>query len=163
MFKFAIPFTTDCLSWIHWYLPTDILLKNHILLLFKIYVHNSRKHENVSLNNHIRNVTKVKNIEEKIAGNNEKKIMLITKPGKKNWKQVKQAKGMGVEYFCCEISVASVINYLFILFCFFSLFFVCVCVINFCGSFVILFWCYLITNEINVTKKKIQNIFASIY
>ena len=41
----------------------DILLKNHILLLFKIYVCSSRKHEKISLNNLIRNVTKVKNIE----------------------------------------------------------------------------------------------------
>ena len=49
----------------------DILLKNHILLLFKIYVYNSRKHEKMSLNNLIINITKVKNNEKEIAGNNE--------------------------------------------------------------------------------------------
>ena len=60
----------------------DILLKNHILLLFKIYVYNSRKHEKISLNN-LRNVTKVKNIEREIAEKNEKKLCCITKSGKK--------------------------------------------------------------------------------
>ena len=60
----------------------DILLKNHILLLFKVYVYNSRKHEKISLNNLIRNVTKVKNIEKEIAKNNEKNIILYNK----NWK-----------------------------------------------------------------------------
>ena len=63
----------------------DILPKNRILLLFKIYVYNSRKHEKVLLNNLIRNVMKVKNIEKEIAGNNEIKVMLccMTKSGKK--------------------------------------------------------------------------------
>ena len=61
----------------------DILLKNHILLLFEIYGYNSRKHEKNSLNNLIRNVTKVKNIEKEIAGNNEEKIMLHNKKWKK--------------------------------------------------------------------------------
>ena len=37
---------------------------------------------------------------------------------------------------------------------FFCLFFVYGCVINFCGSFLSLFWCYLIKNEINISKKK---------
>ena len=60
----------------------DILLKNQILLLFKVYVYNSRKHEKISLNNLIRNVTKVKNIEKEIAKNNEKNIILYNK----NWK-----------------------------------------------------------------------------
>ena len=59
------------------------LLKNHILLLFKIYVYNSRKHEKISLKNLIKNLTKVKNIEKEIAGNNEKKIMLYNKKWKK--------------------------------------------------------------------------------
>ena len=61
----------------------DTLLKNHILLLSKIYVYNSRKHEKISLKNLIRNVMKVKNIEKEIAGNNEKKLCCITKTGKK--------------------------------------------------------------------------------
>ena len=53
----------------------NILLRNHILLLFKISVYNSRKHEKISPNNLVRNVAKVKNIEKEIAGNNEKMIM----------------------------------------------------------------------------------------
>ena len=57
----------------------DTLLKNHILLLFKIYVYNSKKHEKISLKNLIRNITKVKNIEKEIAENNEKKVMLYNK------------------------------------------------------------------------------------
>ena len=61
------------------------LLKNHILLLFKIYVYNSRKHEKISLKTLIRNLTKVKNIEKEIAGNNGKKIMLYNK----KWKKLK--------------------------------------------------------------------------
>ena len=61
----------------------DILLKNDILLLFKIYVYISRKHEKISLKNLIRNVTKVKNIEKEIAGNNEKKVMLYNKKWEK--------------------------------------------------------------------------------
>ena len=63
----------------------DILIKNHILLLFKIYVYNSRKHEKISPNNLIRDVAKVKNIEKEIARNNDKKLCCITKCGK-NWK-----------------------------------------------------------------------------
>ena len=61
----------------------DILLKNHILLLFKIYVYSSRKHEKMSLKNLLRNVTKVKNIEKEIAGNTEKKLCCIIKSGEK--------------------------------------------------------------------------------
>ena len=47
-----------------------------------MYVYNSRKHGKNSLNNLTKNVTKVKNIEKEIAGNNEKKIYCITKIGK---------------------------------------------------------------------------------
>ena len=72
---------TACLGFTNTYC-NDILLKNHILLLFKIYVYNSRKHEKISLNN-LRNVTKVKNIEREIAEKNEKKLCCITKRGKK--------------------------------------------------------------------------------
>ena len=54
--------------------------------------------------------------------------------------------------------------YFFIYLCFCFIFFICffhfficmclfVCAIIFCGSFVILLWCYLIKNEINITKK----------
>ena len=49
----------------------------------KSFVYNSRKHEKISLKNLITNVTKVKNIEKEIAGNNEKKVMLYNKKWKK--------------------------------------------------------------------------------
>ena len=57
----------------------DNLFRNHILFLFKTYIYNSRKHEKTSLDDLIRNVTKVKSTEKEIAGNNEKKIMLYDK------------------------------------------------------------------------------------
>ena len=57
----------------------DTLLKNHILLLFKFYVYNGSKHENISLNNLLRNVRKFKDIEKEIPGNNEKRSYCITK------------------------------------------------------------------------------------
>ena len=147
-----------------WDITKDLLLKNHILLLFKIYVYNSKKHEKISLSNLIRNVTKVKNIEKKIGRNNERKIMLYQKKwekietqlnenGYKSFKSlINLSMGWGVEHFCCEISVVFC-YYLFIYFnlVFFLCFFVCVCVINVWGSFVILFLCYLIKNEINIT------------
>ena len=47
------------------------------------------------------------------------------------------------------------IYFILLLFYFFIFLFVCVCIINFCGSFVILFWCYLIKNEIIITKEKV--------
>ena len=57
----------------------DTLLKNHILLLFKFYVYNGSKHENISLNNLLRNVRKFKDIEKEIPGNNETRSYCITK------------------------------------------------------------------------------------
>ena len=124
----------------------DILPKNRILLLFKIYVYNSRKHEKVLLNNLIRNVTKVKNIENEIAGNNEIKVMLCDK----KWKKIENKlnpvsliypRGGGETFLlrkiCCFLLLLFYLS--FSLFYFFSLFFVCVCVITFCGSFIILF------------------------
>ena len=48
-----------------------------------MYVYNSRKHGQISLNNLIRNVMKVKNIEKEIAGNNAKRVMLYNEKWKK--------------------------------------------------------------------------------
>ena len=59
------------------------ILKNHILLLFKIYVYKSRKHEKISTKNLSRNLTKIKNFEREIAGNNEEKIRLCNKKWEK--------------------------------------------------------------------------------
>ena len=59
-----------------------------------------------------------------------------------------------MKHFSWELS-AVFCYYLFInLFFFLFLFFVWVCVIDFCGSFVILFWHYFIKNEINIINKK---------
>ena len=101
----------------------DTLLKNHILLLFKIYVYNSRKHEKISLKNLIRNITKVKNIEKEIAEKNKKRLCCITKIGKKlktnskkNVSLINLSKGWGVKYFCREISVVFCYSFFFLCF-----------------------------------------------
>ena len=49
-----------------------LLLQNHLLLIFKIYINNSRRSESLILKSLIRDITKIKNIEEKISINNEK-------------------------------------------------------------------------------------------
>ena len=59
------------------------ILKNHILLLFKIYVYKSIKHEKISVKNLSRNLTKIKNVEREIAGNNDEKIRLCNEKWKK--------------------------------------------------------------------------------
>ena len=41
-----------------------ILLQNHLLLIFKIYIYNSRRSESLIVKSLIREMTKVKNIEE---------------------------------------------------------------------------------------------------
>ena len=63
----------------------DILLKIHILLLFKMYAYNSRKHEKNSPDNLIRNVTTIlrKILRKKLLETMEKKLFCITKSGKK--------------------------------------------------------------------------------
>ena len=61
----------------------DILLINHIPLLSKVYVYNSRKHEQISLYNLVKNVTKATNMEKEIAAKNEKMIRLYNKKWKK--------------------------------------------------------------------------------
>ena len=43
------------------------------LLIFKIYIYNSRRSESLKIKSLIREIAKVKNIEEKISLNNEKK------------------------------------------------------------------------------------------
>ena len=56
-----------------------LLLENHILLLFKNYLYNSRTQGIIKLSKFIRIIAKVKNIEKEIAGDNDKKIMLYNK------------------------------------------------------------------------------------
>ena len=50
-----------------------LLIQNHLLLIFKIYIFNSRRSESLKIKSLIREITKVKNIEEKFSLNNEKK------------------------------------------------------------------------------------------
>ena len=52
-----------------------LLLQNHLLLMFKIYIYNSRRSESLILKSLIREITKVKNIEEKVSINNEKNVV----------------------------------------------------------------------------------------
>ena len=109
----------------------DILLKNHILLLFKTYVYNSRKHEKMLLSNLIRNIKKVKKSKilwKKLLETMKRRLCYRTKSGKKNWKQLRQETvvsliyrrvGGRVEHFCCEISVVFlwlICNFILLLF-----------------------------------------------
>ena len=50
-----------------------LLIQNYLLLIFKIYIYNSRRSESLKIKSLIREITKVKNIEEKISLNNKKK------------------------------------------------------------------------------------------
>ena len=43
-----------------------LLIQNHLLLIFKIYIYNSKRSESLKIKSLIREITKVKNIEEKI-------------------------------------------------------------------------------------------------
>ena len=61
-----------------------LLLQNHLLLIFKIYIYNSRKSESLKIKSLIRETTKVKNIEEKISLNNKKKHAIY----KRKWQLV---------------------------------------------------------------------------
>ena len=49
------------------------ILQNHVLLIFKLYVYQSMEKGVLNLNSLIKNVTKVKNLERKIASVCEKK------------------------------------------------------------------------------------------
>ena len=44
-----------------------LLIQNYLLLIFKIYIYNSRRSESLKIKSLIREITKVKNIEEKIS------------------------------------------------------------------------------------------------
>ena len=46
--------------------PELLLIENHLLLIFKIYIYNSKKSESLKIKSLLREITKVKNIEEKI-------------------------------------------------------------------------------------------------
>ena len=60
------------------------LIQNHLLLIFKIYIYNPRRSKSLMIKFLIKEIMKVKNIEEKISINNEKKHTMY----KKKWQQV---------------------------------------------------------------------------
>ena len=60
-----------------------LLIQNHLLLVFKIYIYNTRGSESLKMKSLIRAITKVKNIEEKISLNNEKKMLYTRENGSK--------------------------------------------------------------------------------
>ena len=64
--------------------PELLLKQNHLLLIFKIYIYNSRKSESLKIKSLLREITKVKNIEEKISLDNEKKHAIY----KRKWQLV---------------------------------------------------------------------------
>ena len=49
------------------------LIQNHILLLFKLYIFKARKHKLLSFNNFLNEVSKIKNSQKRVAGNNRNK------------------------------------------------------------------------------------------
>ena len=61
--------------------PELRLIQNHLLLIFKIYIYNSRKSESLKIKSLLREITKVKNIEEKISLDNEKRHIIY----KRRW------------------------------------------------------------------------------
>ena len=54
-----------------------LLIQTHLLLIHKTYIYNSRRSESLIIKFLIREIMKVKNIEEKISINNEKKTYYV--------------------------------------------------------------------------------------
>ena len=49
------------------------LIQNHILVLFKLHIYNARKHGFLSSNNFLNEISKIKNLEKRVAANNRDK------------------------------------------------------------------------------------------
>ena len=64
--------------------PELLLIQNYLLLISKIYIYNSRKSESLKIKSLLREITKVKNIEEKFSLDNEKKHAIY----KRKWQLV---------------------------------------------------------------------------
>ena len=54
-----------------------LLIQNHLLLIFKIYIYNSRRSESLKIKSLIREIAKVKKFQEKTSLNIEKKTHYI--------------------------------------------------------------------------------------
>ena len=63
------------------------LIQNYILLTAKLYIYKSRKNKFLSSTCLLKEISKIKNIEKKIASVNEKKKRCIKKKVGKNWRQ----------------------------------------------------------------------------
>ena len=60
-----------------------LLIQNYLLLIFKIYIYNSRRSELLKIKSLIWEITKVKNIEQKISLKNEKNMLYTRENGNK--------------------------------------------------------------------------------
>ena len=58
-----------------------LLIQNYLLLIFKIYIYNSRRSESLKIKSLIQELPKFKNIQEKISLNNEKNMLYIKENG----------------------------------------------------------------------------------
>ena len=58
-----------------------LLIQNHFLLIFKIYIYNSRRSKSLILKSLMRKITKVKNIEERISTINKKNVVCARENG----------------------------------------------------------------------------------
>ena len=56
----------------------NFLIQNDILLFFKLYIYNARKRV-LSFNNFLNEVSKIKNLEKRVAGNNQNKCKRFRK------------------------------------------------------------------------------------
>ena len=59
------------------------LIQNHILLILKLYIYKFRKNKFLSSTCLLKEISKIKNIEKKIASVNEKKTLHIKETGEK--------------------------------------------------------------------------------
>ena len=64
-----------------------VLIQNLLLLIFKVYIYNSRRSESLKIKSLVSEITKVRNIEQKISINNEKNHTMYNRKWRK-WQQV---------------------------------------------------------------------------
>ena len=66
-----------------------LLIQNLLLLIFKVYIYNSRRSESLKIKSLVSEITKVRNIEQKISINNEKNHTMYNRKWRK-WQQVEK-------------------------------------------------------------------------
>ena len=62
-------------------------ITNHILLIFKVYIYKSREKGPVDISGLINEIRKIKTLEENIANNDTKKLVIYNKKRGKNTEQ----------------------------------------------------------------------------